>query len=55
MDMILDKELLEKIQDALIESGEDEELVYALSTSTLLFLAKEKGIISNYVFEDENE
>lgn len=40
----MDNELREYLQEWLINQGEDEEFVYALSDSTLLFCAKEKGL-----------
>lgn len=40
----MDNETREYIQNWLIEQGEDEEFVYALPDSTLLFCAQEKGL-----------
>lgn len=52
----MDNELRQYLQDWLIAQGEDEEFVYALSDSTLLFCAREKGLrLYNNISIEKND
>lgn len=52
----MDSEVRQYLQDWLIAQGEDEELVYALPDSTLLFCAKEKGLrLYNTIKIEDND
>lgn len=49
----MDEEVRRYLQDWLIAQGEDEDFVYALSDSVLLFCAKEKGLRLYKVIAEE--